>query len=84
MGAKQQETFETLRQLLCEASILTLLEGVYDFLVYCDASITGLGAVLMHRGHLIAYILDPLKPHEANYLTHDLKLEVMVFALKIL
>ena len=46
-GPKQQEAFETLRQRLCEAPILALPEGVEDFVVYCDASISGLGAVLM-------------------------------------
>ena len=43
----QQAAFETLRQRLCEALILTLLEGVDDFVVYCDESISVLGAVLM-------------------------------------
>ena len=41
-GPEQQATFETLRQRLCEAPILTLPEGVDEFVVYCDASITGL------------------------------------------
>ena len=46
-GPEQQVAFETLRQRLCEAPILALPEGVEDFVVYCDASISGLGAVLM-------------------------------------
>ena len=46
-GPEQQRAFETLRQRLCEAPVLTLPEGVEDFVVFCDASITGLGAVLM-------------------------------------
>ena len=37
----------------------------------------------MHRGHMIAYALRQLKPHKANYPTHDLELGAMVFALKI-
>ena len=59
---------------MCEAPILTLPEGVDDFVVYCDASIIGMGAMLMQRGHVIAYASRLLKPHEANYLTHDLEL----------
>ncbi|XP_023759636.2 uncharacterized protein LOC111908045 isoform X1 [Lactuca sativa] len=54
-GPEQQAAFETLRQRLCEAPILALPEGMEDFVVYCDASISGLGAVLMQRGHVIAY-----------------------------
>ena len=68
---------------MCEAPILALPEGVEDFVVYCDASISGLGAVLMQRGHVIAYALRQLKPHEANYPTHDLELGAVVFSLNI-
>ncbi|KAI3727497.1 hypothetical protein L6452_16113 [Arctium lappa] len=39
--------------------------------------------VLMQRGKVIAYVLRQLKPHEANYPTHDLELGEVVFALKI-
>ena len=46
-GPEQQAAFRTLRQILCEAPILALPEGVEDFVVYCDASISGLGVVLM-------------------------------------
>nr|GFB22307.1 reverse transcriptase domain-containing protein [Tanacetum cinerariifolium] len=39
----------TQKKKLCSAPILTLPEGSEDFIVYCDASIKGLGAVLMQR-----------------------------------
>ena len=66
-GPEQQAAFETLRQRLCKAPILALPKGMKDFVVYCDASISVLGAVLMQRGHVIAYASRQLKPHEANY-----------------
>ncbi|GJV60232.1 putative reverse transcriptase domain-containing protein [Tanacetum coccineum] len=68
---------------LCEAPILALLEGNDDFVVYCDASYQGLGAVLMQREKVIAYASRQLKPNEENYTTHDLELGAVVFALKI-
>ncbi|GJY93915.1 putative reverse transcriptase domain-containing protein [Tanacetum coccineum] len=68
---------------LCSAPILALPEGSEDFIVYCDASIKGLGDVLMQREKVIAYALRQLKIHEKNYTTHDLELGVVVFALKI-
>ncbi|GJY99128.1 reverse transcriptase domain-containing protein [Tanacetum coccineum] len=68
---------------LCEAPILALPEGNDDFVVYCDASHQGLGAVLMQREKVIAYASRQLKPHEENYTTHDLELGAVVFALKI-
>ncbi|GKA43453.1 putative reverse transcriptase domain-containing protein [Tanacetum coccineum] len=48
--------------------------GSEDFIVYCDASIKGLGAVLMQREKVIAYASCQLKIHEKNYTTHDLEL----------
>ncbi|GJR92208.1 putative reverse transcriptase domain-containing protein [Tanacetum coccineum] len=66
-----------------KAPILALPEGNDDFVVYCDASHQGLGAVLMQREKVIAYASRQLKPHEENYTTHDLELGAVVFALKI-
>ncbi|GJZ96735.1 putative reverse transcriptase domain-containing protein [Tanacetum coccineum] len=63
--------------------MLALPEGDDDFVVYCDASLQGLGAVLMQREKAITYASRQLKPHEENYTTHDLKLGEIVFALKI-
>lgn len=54
-----------------------------DFIVYSDASLKGLGAMLMQHGKVIAYVSRQLKPHEQNYPTHDLELVAVVFALKI-
>ncbi|GJW05055.1 reverse transcriptase domain-containing protein [Tanacetum coccineum] len=53
---------------------LGLAEGNDDFVVYCDASHQGLGAVLMQREKVIAYASRQLKPNEENYTTHDLEL----------
>nr|GEW32333.1 putative reverse transcriptase domain-containing protein [Tanacetum cinerariifolium] len=66
-----------------KSSILALPEGNNDFVIYCDALIQGLGAVLMQREKVIAYASWQLKPHEENYTTHDLELGAVVFALKI-
>ena len=59
-------------------------KGVYNFVVYYDVSIIGLGAVLMKRGHVFAYATRQLKPHYANYPTHDLELGMVGFTLQIL
>ncbi|GJV93928.1 putative reverse transcriptase domain-containing protein [Tanacetum coccineum] len=80
-GKEKKEAFQTLKQKLCSASILALPEGTKDFVVYCDASRKGYGAVLMQREKVIAYASQQLKTHEENYITHDLELGVIVFAL---
>ncbi|GKA63182.1 putative reverse transcriptase domain-containing protein [Tanacetum coccineum] len=49
-GVEQEEAFQTLKSNLCDAPILSLPDGVEDFVVYCDASNRGLGCVLMQRG----------------------------------
>ncbi|GJQ97749.1 putative nucleotidyltransferase, ribonuclease H [Tanacetum coccineum] len=82
-GKDQESVFQLLKQKLCEAPILALPEGNDDFVVYCDASHQGLGAVLMQREKVIAYAPRQLKPNEENYTTHDLELGAVVFALKI-
>nr|GFB29242.1 putative reverse transcriptase domain-containing protein [Tanacetum cinerariifolium] len=46
---KQKAAFQLLKQKLCSAPILALPEGSEDFIAYCDASVKGLGAVLMQR-----------------------------------
>ncbi|GJS13086.1 putative reverse transcriptase domain-containing protein [Tanacetum coccineum] len=68
---------------LYSGPILALPEGSKDFIVYCDALIKGLGAVLMQREKVIAYASRQLKIHEKNYKTIDLELGAVVFALKI-
>ncbi|GJZ47831.1 putative reverse transcriptase domain-containing protein [Tanacetum coccineum] len=73
-GVEQEEAFQTLKNNLCDAPILTLPDGVEDFIVYYDASNQGLGCVLMQRGKVIAYASRQLKIHEKNYTTHDLEL----------
>ncbi|GJR61173.1 putative reverse transcriptase domain-containing protein [Tanacetum coccineum] len=46
---KEETAFQFLKQKLCSASILALPEGSENFVVYCNASHKGLGAVLMQR-----------------------------------
>ncbi|GKG02454.1 putative reverse transcriptase domain-containing protein [Tanacetum coccineum] len=72
-GDKQEATFQLLKQKFCSAPILALPEGSEYFITYCDASIKGLGAVLMQRQKVIAYASHQLKIHEKNYTTHDLE-----------
>ncbi|GJY30669.1 hypothetical protein Tco_0414164 [Tanacetum coccineum] len=82
-GEEEEEAFQMLKQKLCSAPILALPEGTKDFVVYCDASIKGFGAVLMQREKVIAYASRQLKKHEENYTTHDLELGAVVFALRL-
>ncbi|GKG56825.1 putative reverse transcriptase domain-containing protein, partial [Tanacetum coccineum] len=46
--------------------ILALPEGSKNFMVYCDASHKGLGAVLMQKEKVTAYASHQIKVHEKN------------------
>ncbi|GKA27445.1 putative reverse transcriptase domain-containing protein [Tanacetum coccineum] len=82
-GEEQERAFQTLKDKLCNALVLALLNGAEYFVVYCDAFGLGLGYVSMQRGKVIAYASRQLKIHEKNYTTHDLELGAVVSALKI-
>nr|GFA82010.1 hypothetical protein [Tanacetum cinerariifolium] len=74
----EKEHEEHLRQIL----ELLKKKEFEDFIVYCDASNKGLGAVLMQREKVISYASRQLKIHEKNYMTHILELGAVVFTLK--
>jgi hypothetical protein len=63
--------------------VLVLPSRIGGFVVYSDVSNRGLGYVLMQHIKVIAYTSKQLKPHEVNYLVHDLELDAIVFALKV-
>ncbi|KAA3466638.1 ty3-gypsy retrotransposon protein [Gossypium australe] len=60
--------------LLTEALVLIQPKSGKEFVIYSDASLNDLGCVLMQEGKVIAYASKQFKPHEKNYLTHDLEL----------
>jgi hypothetical protein len=78
-----QASFEELRKRLTSAPVLTLPDITRSFNIYCDASRSGLGCVLMQDGKVVSYASRQLRKHEVNYPTHDLELAAVVHALKI-
>jgi hypothetical protein len=82
-SSKCNEAFEQLKVLLTTAPVLAQPDIEKPFDVYCDASGSGLGCVLMQEGRVIAYASRQLRRHEEHYPTHDLELATVVHALKI-
>ena len=80
---KCQGSFEKLKAFITEAPVLTQPTCGKEYVIYSDASLNGLGCVLMQEGKVVAYASRQLKPHEKNYPTHDLELAAIVFVLKI-
>jgi hypothetical protein len=75
------EAFKHLKRLLTTSPVLAQPDTTKLFDVYCDASGTGLGGVLMQEGRVISYSSWQLSRHEEHYPTHDLELAAIVMAL---
>jgi hypothetical protein len=54
-NAERDEAFQTLKKLLTISPILAQPNITKSFDIYCDASGTGLGCVLMQEGCVIVY-----------------------------
>jgi hypothetical protein len=80
-NAEHDEAFQTLKKLLTTSPVLAQPDITMSFDVYCDASGTGLGCVLMQEGRVIAYSSRQLRLHEEHYPTYDLELAATVHAL---
>jgi hypothetical protein len=76
------EAFKHLKKLLTISPVLAQPDTTKPFNVYCDASGTGLGSVLMQEGQVMSYFSKQLRRHEEHYPTHDLELAAVVMALR--
>jgi hypothetical protein len=76
------EAFKLLKKLLTTSPVLAQPDTDKSFDVYCDASGTGLGGVLMQEGRVISYSSRQLSRHEEHYPTHDLELVAVAMALR--
>jgi hypothetical protein len=76
------EAFKLLKKLLTTSPMLAQPDTDKSFIVYCDASGTGLGGVLMQECQVISYSSRQLRRHEEHYPTHHLELSAIVMALK--
>jgi hypothetical protein len=75
------EAFKNLK-LLTTSPMPTQLDITKPFDVYCHASSTGLGGILIQEGQVISYTSRQLRRHEEHYPTNDLELAVVVMALR--
>jgi hypothetical protein len=77
------EAFKHPKKLLTTSLVLAQPDTTKPFDVYCDASGTGLGGVLMQEGRVISYSSRQLRRHEEHYPTHDIELAAVVMALRM-
>ncbi|XP_072060256.1 uncharacterized protein [Arachis hypogaea] len=75
-----EKNFQTLKQKLTSAPILILPEPHKPFEVYCDASLKGLGCVLLQHWNVVGYASRQLRPHEANVVADALSRKSLTIA----
>jgi hypothetical protein len=75
------EAFKHLKKLLTTSHVLAQPNTTKPFDVYCDASGTGLGGVLMQEGRVISYSPRQLRHHEEHCPTRDLESAALVMTL---
>jgi hypothetical protein len=76
------EAFKHLKKLLTTSPVLAQPDTTKSFDVYCSASRTSLGGVLMQEGCVISYSSRQLRHHEEHYPSHDLELAAVVIVLQ--
>lgn len=72
-------TFEELEQPLISTPVLAMPDYSKPFVVETDASGKGIGVVLMHQGHPIAYISKSLAPRHQAMSVYDRELMALIF-----
>ena len=66
-----QRDFDNLKEVMSSCPVLFLLDLSQPFVLECDASGEGIGAVLMQGGHPIAFESRKFLPHDRLYPIYD-------------
>jgi hypothetical protein len=77
-----QEAFQTLKVAVTQASVLAPPNIAQPFLIECDASGVGIGAVLMQGGRPIAFLSKALKGKALHMSTYENELFAIVTAIQ--
>ncbi|KAJ9527747.1 hypothetical protein QJQ45_000423 [Haematococcus lacustris] len=80
--ADELKAFASLKAAVAQVPMLRLPDHTQPFQVYCDASLQGVGAVLMQDGYPLAYLSKKLSSVERNYTTGEQELLALITACK--
>ena len=79
---KTQDTFDTLKEKLCDCHVLKYPDYDKPFVLTTDASNDEIGAILSQNAHPYNYISRTLNLPERNYSTTKKELLAIVWAVK--
>jgi hypothetical protein len=78
-----EESFQQLKDILMNATILNIVDPDEYFVVCTDACKEGLSGILTQKDHVVCYESRKLKEHERTYATHELELSTIIHALNM-
>ena len=64
---EQEDAFKKLKRALCSNAVLRIYDPELQVILRCDASPTGIGAVLEQEGRPVLFVSKTLSPAERNY-----------------
>ena len=80
-GEGARATFENLKEVMSSCPVLALPNFTQSFMLECDASGEGIGAILMQNHHPIAFESIKLKEYKRLYSIYDKEMLAIMHAL---